>query len=161
MKPTFSRRNRTRSRSESWARFAPSNSIDPAVGRSMAPMRLRSVVFPHPDGPRIHVTLPTAKCASSPRSAITSRCPRLYTLIKLETTMSDMSPTSKLEDFWNVHTEHRHCPRQPSDPHRREQRRDGDRGGPWENQRDGHLSERGCKGHHRRGGDEASEDSNP
>src|SRR6266571_714461 len=103
MKPTFASRYLTRSPSAKSTRLEPSTSIRPAVGRSIPPMRLRSVVFPHPEGPWTATSSPSATCMSRPRSAITSDFPVRYTLIRSLVRMFGTLPTSKLEDPRDVH----------------------------------------------------------
>src|SRR3989441_310752 len=103
MKPTFARRYLTRSPSPKSTRLEPSTSIRPAVGRSIPPMRLSSVVFPHPDGPWTATSSASATCMSRPRSAITSDFPVRYTLIRSFVRMFGMSPTSELEHPRDVH----------------------------------------------------------
>src|SRR6266581_6845952 len=103
MKPTFASRYLTRSPSAKSTRLEPSTSIRPAVGRSIPPMRLRSVVFPHPDGPWTATSSPSATCMSRPRRAITSDFPVRYTLIRSLVRMFGTSPTSQLEDPRDVH----------------------------------------------------------
>src|SRR5213593_990457 len=103
MKPTFASRYLTRSPSAKSTRLEPSTSIRPAVGRSIPPMRLSNVVFPHPEGPWTATSSPSATCMSRPRSAITSDFPVRYTLIRSLVRMFGTSPTSQLEDPRDVH----------------------------------------------------------
>src|SRR5437867_12647738 len=103
MKPTFARRYLTRSPSPKSTRLEPSTSIRPAVGRSIPPMRLSSVVFPHPDGPWTATSSPSATCMSRPRSAITSDFPLRYTLITSFVRMFGTLPTSELQNPCDGH----------------------------------------------------------
>src|SRR6059036_1583686 len=103
MKPTFASRYLTRSPSAKSTRLEPSTSIRPAVGRSIPPMRLSNVVFPHPEGPWTATSSPSATCMSRPRSAITSDFPVRYTLIRSLVRMFGTLPTSELEDPRDVH----------------------------------------------------------
>ena len=51
MKLTVCRRKANRSLRDALERSVPPTSIEPPVAVSSAPIRLSSVVFPHPDGP--------------------------------------------------------------------------------------------------------------
>src|SRR5438034_10177122 len=118
MKPTFARRYLTRSPSPKSTRLEPSTSIRPAVGRSIPPMRLSSVAFPHPDGPWTATSSPSATCMSRPRSAITSDFPVRYTLIKSFVRMFGTSATSKLQDPRDVHARDANRNREGREEHR-------------------------------------------
>src|SRR2546428_14071730 len=118
MKPTFASRYLTRSPSAKSTRLEPSTSIRPAVGRSIPPIRLRSVVFPHPEGPWTATSSPSATCMSRPRSAITSDFPVRYTLIKSFVRMFGTSATSKLQDPRDVHARDANRDREGREEHR-------------------------------------------
>src|SRR3989454_2603198 len=118
MKPTFASRYLTRSPSPKSTRLEPSTSIRPAVGRSIPPMRLSNVVFPHPEGPWTATSSPSATCISRPRSAITSDFPVRYTLIRSLVRMFGTSPTSKLEDPRDVHARDANRDRERREEHR-------------------------------------------
>src|SRR3989449_9605065 len=118
MKPTFASRYLTRSPSPKSTRLEPSTSIRPAVGRSIPPMRLSRVVFPHPDGPWTATSSPSATCMSRPRSAITSDFPVRYTLIKSFVRMFGTSATSKLQDPRDVHARDANRDREGHEEHR-------------------------------------------
>src|SRR6059036_3692373 len=118
MKPTFARRYLTRSPSAKSTRLEPSTSIRPAVGRSIPPMRLSSVVFPHPDGPWTATSSPSATCMSRPRSAITSDFPVRYTLIRSFVRMFGTSATSELEDPRDIHARDANRDREGREEHR-------------------------------------------
>src|SRR5256886_9836604 len=118
MKPTFARRYLTRSPSPKSTRLEPSTSIRPAVGRSIPPMRLSSVVFPHPDGPWTATSSPSATCMSRPRSAITSDFPVRYTLIKSFVRMFGTLPTSELQNPCDVHARDANRDRERREEHR-------------------------------------------
>src|SRR5713226_3148341 len=119
MKPTLSRRYLTRSPSPKSTRLEPSTSIRPAVGRSIPPMRLSKVVFPHPEGPWTATSSRSATCMSRPRSAITSDFPVRYTLIRSFVRMLGTSPTSELQRPPNVHARDANRDRERREEHRR------------------------------------------
>ena len=54
----------------------PSTSIEPAVGRSIPASRLRSVVFPEPDGPMSATNPPASIERSTPISVWITCSPR-------------------------------------------------------------------------------------
>src|SRR5206468_10605734 len=118
MKPTFARRYLTRSPSAKSTRLEPSTSIRPAVGRSIPPMRFKSVVFPHPDGPWTATSSPSATCMSRPRSAITSDFPVRYTLIRSFVRMFGTSTTPQFQDPANVHARDAERDRERCQEHR-------------------------------------------
>src|SRR3989449_1714812 len=118
MKPTLGSRYLTRPPSRKSKRWDPSPSIRPAGGRSIPPMRLSNVVFPHPEGPWTATSSPSATCISSPRSAITSDFPVRYTLIRSLVRMFGTSPTSKLEDPRDVHARDANRDRERREEHR-------------------------------------------
>src|SRR3989475_7068821 len=118
MKPTFASRYLTRSPSRKSTRWDPSPSIGPAGGRSIPPMRLSNVVFPHPEGPWTATSSPSATCISRPRSAITSDFPVRYTLIRSLVRMFGTSATSKLEDPRDVHARDANRDRERREEHR-------------------------------------------
>src|SRR2546422_6613979 len=118
MKPTFASRYLTRSPSPKETRWHPSPWLRPGVGRSIPPMRLSNVVFPHPEGPWTATSSPSATCISRPRSAITSDFPVRYTLIKSLVRMFGTSPTSKLEDPRDVHARDANRDRERREEHR-------------------------------------------
>ena len=69
MNPIFSKRTRSIER-RSVTSMPPTDTV-PAVGRSIAPMRLSSVVLPEPDGPVTATNSPGAIARSTPSSATT------------------------------------------------------------------------------------------
>ena len=64
---------RSESRAVSW----PSTTTVPAVGVSTQPMRLRSVVFPEPDGPAMERNSPSPTSIEASRTAGTSVFPSM------------------------------------------------------------------------------------
>ena len=69
MKPMVSLRISLRLLSESDRTSVPPIDRLPPVGSSMAPMRLRRVVLPEPEGPHMAINSPLSICKSTPRRA--------------------------------------------------------------------------------------------
>src|ERR1051325_8561752 len=74
-------------------RSMPSRAMRPSLGSSSAPRRLRSVVFPDPDGPATTAKSPFSMIKLTPRSACTLTEPCAYTFDTFWTftTGSDMA----------------------------------------------------------------------
>ena len=72
MKPTCSRRNSVRRRSEYPDRSWPPIMTRPVVGVSSPEAQWRKVLFPDPDGPMTAVKVPGSRRRLTPRSACTS-----------------------------------------------------------------------------------------
>src|SRR5689334_15581855 len=74
-------------------RSTPSSAMHPSLGSSSAPMRLRSVVLPEPDGPATTAKSPFSMVKLTPRSACTLTEPCAYTFDTFwtSTTGSDMA----------------------------------------------------------------------
>ena len=90
-KPTSWRRMRGSSSAGSAATSRPSISTRPEVDRSSAPIIVRSVVFPEPDGPMIRVISPDPVSKLTPSTARTSVRPDPKTFVKLSTSSSGVA----------------------------------------------------------------------
>ena len=83
MKPSFSRRTLYNLFSAIVLVSTPSITTLPLVGRSRAPIMLRRVVFPLPDGPNIAINSPSFTLRSTALSATTLVLPLPYTFVTL------------------------------------------------------------------------------